>query len=182
MFYASTKMVTDDAFISDVFLSPRSDITSWKPACTHLSLSESVRADLGLTAEQLIVAHQYRLNRGRAKTERYRKRKRRVNEIAASVRAKAKELQRFRCEVCDHNAAIQLAFDYHLQTAAHAEAVKNGGKVVKPLSAAALSRRASRAAALESREYYCAPCDTFLVGINVGRYIPASPRPRLLDF
>ncbi|KAF2020618.1 hypothetical protein BU24DRAFT_469398 [Aaosphaeria arxii CBS 175.79] len=84
---------------------------------------------------------------------------RRVNEIAATVREKAKESQRIRCELCNHNAATQYALDYHLNTAAHAEAEKNGSKILKPVSSAALNKRASRTEAVKNRTYYCAFCD-----------------------
>ncbi|QRD06273.1 hypothetical protein JI435_307780, partial [Parastagonospora nodorum SN15] len=182
IFCACVKMIMDDVFIPDFFLWSRAEVT-WKPGCTHLSLSESVRADLELTEEELVLAHELRLQRNVAKTQRCRKRKReedeelylqnnlaqhqawsernpgRVNEIAADVRNKAKDLQRFRCEVCDHNAATQHALDSHLLTKAHLDAEKAGRKVLKPLSAAALNRRASREAAIANRVHYCAPCD-----------------------
>jgi hypothetical protein len=181
VFCACVKMIMDDAFIPDFFLWPRAGVT-WKPACTHLSLSESVRADLTLTEEELVAAREHRLKRDAAKTQRYRKRKRdeneevflrnnleqhkswseqnpgRVNEIAASVRKKAKDLERFRCEVCDHNAASQYALDDHLQSQAHLDAEKRGLRILKPLSAAAQNKRASRAAAIANRTYFCAPC------------------------
>lgn len=181
IFCACIKMIMDDAFIPDFFLWPRAGIT-WKPACTHLSLSEGVRADLNLTEEELVHARELRLQRDALKTQRYRKRKRdedeeaflennlaqhnswsernpgRVNEIAADVRKKAKDLERFRCEVCDHNAATQYALDAHLQSQAHLDAEKRGRKVLKPLSAAAQNRRASRANAIANRTYFCVPC------------------------
>lgn len=182
IFCACIKMIMDDLFIPGFFLWSRESVT-WKPACTHLSLSESVRADLKLTKEELLAAQECRRKRNVEKTQRYRKRRReedeegylkenldqhnawsarnrdRVNEIAASVRTRAKEAQRFRCEVCDHNATSQTHLDDHLRSAAHAEAERNGRKILKPLSAAALNRRASRAAAVANRTYYCKPCD-----------------------
>lgn len=80
------------------------------------------------------------------------------NEIAASVRAKAKEAQRFRCEVCDYNAATQSSLNDHFTSQGHLEAEAKGCKVLKPLSVAAMNRRGSRAAALVNRTHYCEPC------------------------
>lgn len=106
-----------------------------------------------LTEEELIAAREYRLKRDAVKTQRYRKRRReedeeeflannlsqhnawsaqnpsRVNEIAAGVRRKAKELQRFRCEVCDFNAATQYALDDHRKSEAHLEAEKGAARL-----------------------------------------------------
>jgi hypothetical protein len=182
VFCACVKMVMDDEFIPDFFLWPRADV-AWNAGCTHLSLSESVRADLTLTEEELVAARELHRKRDAAKSQRYRKRKRdeneevflrnnfeqhkswsernpgRVNEIAADVRKKAKDLERFRCEVCDHNAATQYALDDHLRTQAHLDAEKSGRKVLKPLSSASQNRRASRAAAIANRAYFCAPCN-----------------------
>jgi hypothetical protein len=189
VFCACVKMIMDDAFIPDFFLWPRSGVT-WKPGCTHLSLSESVRADLELTEEELVAAQELRRKRDAAKTQRYRKRKRdqdeevflrnnleqhmswseqnpgRVNEIAAGVRKKAKDLERFRCEVCDHNAATQYALDSHLRSQAHLDAETRGRKVLKPLSAAAQNKRASRAAAIANRTFFCAPCNKACTSSN----------------
>jgi len=180
-FCACIKMVMDVAFIPDFFLWSRDEV-NWKPRCTYLSLSESVRADLQLTEEELIAAHELRLKRDAAKTQRHREKKRteneelflknnlaqhqswseknpgRVNEIAADVRKKAKEQQRFRCELCDHNAATQFALDLHLQSRSHLDAERNGRKVLQPLSSTAQNRRASRAAAVANRTYYCTTC------------------------
>lgn len=189
VFCACVKMIMDEVFIPDFYLWSRESVT-WKPACTHLSLSESVRADLQLTPEELIHANELRLQRDAEKTKRYRKRQReedeesylrnnleqhqswsernlgRVNEIAAGVRNKAKELQRFRCDVCDHNAASEFALNEHNKTQSHLKAIAAGGKVLKPLSAAALNMQASRANALANRTHYCKPCDKAFPGAH----------------
>ncbi|KAF9690915.1 hypothetical protein EKO04_010992 [Ascochyta lentis] len=172
----------DEVFIPDFFLWPRSEV-SWLPGCTHLSLSESVRPDLALTEEELIAASELRRQRDAAKTHRYRKRKReenekgflrnnlaqhqswsernpgRVDDIAAGVRKKAKDLERFRCNLCNYNAATQFALDAHDLSQAHLDAAKRGFKALKPLSAAALNRRASRADAVANQTHFCAPCN-----------------------
>lgn len=44
IFCACVKMIMDVEYIPDFFLWPRESMP-WKPGCTHLSLSESVRAD-----------------------------------------------------------------------------------------------------------------------------------------
>ena len=50
VFCACIPMIMDQVFIPDFFLWDRAGV-SWKPGCTHLSLSESVKADLSLTPE-----------------------------------------------------------------------------------------------------------------------------------
>ena len=182
VFCASIKTIMDELFIPDFFLWQR-DQATWKPLCSHLSLSEAVRADLSLTPEELTVAAAARKERELEKSRRHRKRKRdedaeaylqngrdqaaafktknpeRVLEIAADVGKKAKDAQRFRCDTCDHNAATQFTLDQHCKSKAHRDAVKNGGKVEKPLSEPALAKRASRAAAIENKSFYCSTCD-----------------------
>jgi hypothetical protein len=78
----------------------------------------------------------------------------RVNEIAAGVCNKAKDLQRFRCDLCDHNAATQYALDEHNRTQDHLDAVAKGVKEVKPLSVSALNRRAIERVRNEGKEEY----------------------------
>lgn len=182
IFCACVKTIMDEVFIPDFFLWDREEV-AWLPGCTHLSLNEGVRADLKLTPEELIHAAELRRQRSAAKTQRYRKRKReedeeaflqnnlqqhrawsernpgRVNEIAAGVRNKAKDLQRFRCEVCDHNAATQYALDEHNRSQAHRDAERRGHKVLKPLSASAENKRASRAAIIANQTHFCRPCN-----------------------
>lgn len=157
IFCACIPMIMDKVYIPDFFLWSRESI-SWNPGCTHLSLSESVRADLSLTKEELVHARELQLKRDAAKTQRYRKRKReedevkfrqtgheqhktwsernpgRVNQIAADVKKKAKDLQRFRCQVCDFNASCNAHLNTHFKSISHQESARLGYKV-KPADA-----------------------------------------------
>lgn len=185
VFYACRKTIMDDLFIPDFFIWQRQDV-SWDPACTHLSLSKGVRGDLQLSDEELTLAAAARLTQRRTAgviyRRKYRQRKRdedeeayllqelrqhqkwsannpgRRNEIAAGVRQRAKDTERFRCDLCEINFFCQYDKDQHLKSNQHAEAVKNGGKVVKELSYAALAKRASRAAAKARSDHFCEAC------------------------
>lgn len=188
-FYACHKMIMDDLFIPEFFLWQRQDVT-WGALCTHLSISESVRADLSLTDEELSLAAAARAQRGVQKTRRCRLRQRekdesaflqrgldqhndwsarnpgRIDEIAAGVRKRAKESACFRCDPCDFNAATQHALDSHCETRLHADTVRNGAKVVKEPSEAALAKRASRAAAKSDKSLYCSDCEKQFTSAN----------------
>lgn len=139
VFCACIKNICDKEFIPDFFLWPCKSV-SWIPSCTHLSLNKSIRGDLRLTEEELRHAAKLRRQRNIANTKRYRKRQRkedentflandlaqhqarnpgRVNEIAANVRNKAKDLQRFRCALCDYTTATQYALDEHNRSQDH---------------------------------------------------------------
>lgn len=175
----------DEVFIPAFFLWPR-QAAGWTPGCTHLSLSEGVRGDLQLTEEELTMAAALRTDRqrkiSRLKTARHRQRLRdvdyeayqakrqaenkawsdknpgKVNEMAAGVRQRAIEAKCFHCEVCDHSAATQFNLDAHLQSEAHAKAVKNGGRVEVVPTRPSLRMKASRQDAIANRRYYCSPC------------------------
>ncbi|OQO03108.1 hypothetical protein B0A48_11363 [Cryoendolithus antarcticus] len=145
VFCACRKTIMDDVYIPDFFLWQRASV-SWEPACTHLSLSEGVRGDLQLTDEELTHAATLRRQRIAENAASARKRKRdsdeeaylqerlddwndwsarnpgRANEIAAGVRNRAKEAARFRCEVCDHNAATHVTV---IDAPGHRDFIKN---------------------------------------------------------
>lgn len=185
IFCASIPWVTDDAFIRNFFPWSRQDVP-WSPACNHLSLSESVKADLQLTDAERISAALAVAQRGREKTQRHRDRERAkdeekfrqtrrdqnkswsaanpgaVNKMAADVRHRARDAQRFRCEVCEHNFASQYYLDEHKTRQVHLDAVKNGRKILKPVSQAGLNKRQRDDAGRESKEFYCPLCETSL--------------------
>jgi hypothetical protein len=142
VFCACVKMIMDEVFIPDFFLWSRDSVT-WEPCCTHLSLSESVRADLSLADAEIAAVEKMRLERDANKTDRYRKRKRaqnekeylkanlrqhqtwadknraKVNQIAAGVRQSAKDAGRFRCDICDKNFSGAYHLQQHRDTKSH---------------------------------------------------------------
>lgn len=179
------KSIADELYIDDFHLWQREDV-EWDPLCTHLSSNEGVAQNIHLSDEELERLAFHRINRKRLWRQKRREEDEelyllegllqhqawsaanpgRVNEIAADVRKKAKDQARFRCDLCDHNAATQYAHDAHLDAAAHLEAVQQGSKVVKTPSAEALKRRTQRAAAKASKRYSCAPCNKNYQGLD----------------
>lgn len=181
VFYACIKTIMDDVFIPDFFLWQRQDV-DWEPGCTHLSLSESVKADLKLTDEELTLAAAARTQRSTEKTARCRQRQRdvdeaaflqkgldqhrawsasnpgRVNEIAAGTRQRAKDSARFRCNTCDINLASQWAYDEHVKSRRHIKAAECDGKDNKPPSDASTASRRRRAEAVANKTHYCSTC------------------------
>ena len=180
-FYACRETIMDELFIPDYFLWKRENMT-WDPACTHLSLSDDVRLDMSLTAEELKMADETRRLRATAKSQRYRKRKRdedeeayqqhnrdlakaykaknpqKILDLAKGVADKARRLERFRCNLCELNLKSQSDLDAHYTTATHAAAVQQGGKVIKVVSEAGLRKAARDAAAKANKDFYCEPC------------------------
>ena len=179
IFHASFAAITDHHFW-DLLPWPRST-AQLDPLCSHLSLSEKVIGDLGLSAEELermaTLRHekhkvQWQGSRARiraADPEGYRERARieknawskkhseRLAKVSAKNRETAKEAARFFCHDCDMALATQFAINKHLVTKAHKDRARGIKKSSPTKSARAVAL--VRAQAKANKTYYCPTCD-----------------------
>jgi hypothetical protein len=179
MFHACISMVTD-SYVEDFTIWPRGSV-GWGPLCSHLSLKEFARGDLGLSFEELETIAKVR--RARAKEvqtkasqnfrarqgDEYRtrtsaqklvwtdKNRAKVTKQAAKTRAKAIASDRFRCETCSISLQSQLALDKHLVTQAHQDCVN--GIVKGPKSQKAINDAKAKAQAKMDSVHRCEPCN-----------------------
>lgn len=134
----------------------------WEPLCSHLSLSEGVRGDLNLTAEQLELAAKLRRERVREKGRRFKAALKEEDPdyilgIAKKVRNTAKSLRRFECQDCDLVFASDSALQKHNRSKTHADCL--AGKSKGPLSQYAVNLQVARAKNRASGMFHCRPCN-----------------------
>lgn len=179
LFHAAIPAITD-MYFAHLLLWER--ITAeWEPLCSHLPLSEGVRGDLAMSAEELeIVAaarvfqrnkkHQevrakqsakdpeaYRLRENRTKNAWNENHRDRANKNARRTQHKAKSLRRFYCNICDMPFESQGLLDRHLDTLGHADRVR--GIPMGTLSQYQLNGKKALHDAKISRKHYCSICD-----------------------
>jgi len=88
LFCACVKRSTD-AVIADLLPWPREKhVFKWEPLCSHLSLTEGIRADLSLTAEELEAAAEFRRAKLAAYNARVAADKPRISALNAANRQK----------------------------------------------------------------------------------------------
>jgi hypothetical protein len=183
IFHACTKMITD-VYVQDALLWPR-DVVSWEPLCSHLSLNEAIRGGLSLTAEELELAaaiRAFRLKHLSNKHSQNRRAKQReedldgyrakvtkektawnyknpdkVLKIAAKVRNKAKDEERFYCDDCRQPFASQSALDRHNHTQSHVDCV--AGLEKPAITKSAIAVNAVREQAKNDKLHHCSACD-----------------------
>ncbi|KJX95979.1 hypothetical protein TI39_contig850g00014 [Zymoseptoria brevis] len=78
-FNACRETIIDQLYIGDFYIWERSTV-AWDALCGHLSITERVAANIHLSEAELKAAAVAHTERGRQKTERYRKRKRDADE------------------------------------------------------------------------------------------------------
>jgi len=176
-------MITD-SYVESILLWHR-DAVPWLPLCSHLPLQEPIRGNLSATCEELELAAAIRQARrkekGNIKSREHRAKKRneslvdyrakvteqkmawseknpnKVLKIAAKVRNKAKDEQRFFCDDCQLPLATQSALDKHYKTQAHLD--RAAGIEKTPITRSAVTVKAVRQKAKDNKLHYCAVCD-----------------------
>ena len=183
LFYTCTK-ISIDIYVEGMLLWPR-DAVAWDPLCSHLSLNEFIRGDLRMTEEELEVAAAIRKVRlqetANDRSRRHRTRRRneslddyranvteqkkawsdknpdKVVKIAAKVRKKAKDEQRFYCDDCQQAFAAQTALDKHKTCQRHLRRV--AGFEQPAITKSAIAVNAVKAQARKNKTHYCSVCE-----------------------
>ncbi|KAI7079003.1 hypothetical protein KC340_g16289 [Hortaea werneckii] len=182
VFCACVPTPMDFFFIPDFFLWNR-DAVEWDPLCTHLPLSEKPKGDITLSEDELRLGEELRKKLRAESQARSRQRQRdadeaaylqrnhdqhakwaaenrpSINKRAGETRKRAKDSQRFRCHVCEYNAATQVAYNDHLRSESHKANAEAGRKLTTPLTDAGVRMKARRARGKTAKEFQCVPCD-----------------------
>jgi hypothetical protein len=174
IFHACTEMISD-IYVEGMLLWPR-DAVAWDPLCSHLSLTEKIRGDLSLTKEELELAAAIRKARakenGNNRSRRHRAQKRdedlteqkmswnhknpdKVLKIAAKVRNKAKDEQRFYCDDCQQPFATQSALDKHNSSRSQTHLDRVAGIEQSTITKSAIAVNAVREQAKKDKTHYC---------------------------